>query len=299
MKMNQIILDTDPGIDDAVAMLVLLSDHSERVALVLSSYGNISIEQTTTNALTMVSLLDVDVPVVKGTTKPDNDNYVEATHIHGVDGLGGLNVTATTKKAVEGDYLQLTYDAIIKAGVVDYIILGPMTNLALLMKRFPDVVTHIDKVVAMGGGIDQGNVTEFAEFNIYCDAQSAQYVFTHAKEIVLVPLNVTLTVAFDLIQIEQIGKVNTPIAGAMQQILAANYHSCVKYGEHGSTMHDATAVLYYLYPELFVVKTCGIEVDCGDYYGKTTPTDKRDNVKLACSTKPEILLQKITECIGL
>ncbi|MEG0691966.1 MAG: nucleoside hydrolase [Oscillospiraceae bacterium] len=297
MRKNKIILDTDPGIDDAIAIIVLLSECSERVDLILSSYGNISVEYTTQNALMMLSLLKSDIPVVKGTHMPNNKNYTDASHIHGVDGLGGLNVDVSTRKAIEGDYLQITYDRIIKAGMVDYITLGPLTNLALLIKRFPDVVSHIEKVVSMGGGMDRGNVTKFAEFNIYCDAESASYVFSSIKEIVLVPLNITSTVAFNLEQIEAIGRFKTPIAKAMEQILTENYHCCSRYGNHGSTMHDATAVLYYLYPELFTVRKCGIEVDCSERYGQTRLYDNQNNVTLALETNPELLLVKITDCI--
>ncbi|MFZ2538053.1 MAG: nucleoside hydrolase [Oscillospiraceae bacterium] len=294
---NKIILDTDPGIDDAIAIIVLLRECGERVELILSSYGNISMDNTTKNTLTMLSLLDMDIPVVKGTQKPDNDNYIDASHIHWVDGLGGLNVGISTKKAIEGDYLKITYDAIMKAGIVDYITLGPLTNLALLMKRYPDVVSHIEKVVTMGGGVNMGNVTEFAEFNVYCDAKSANYVFAHAKELVLVPLNTTSSVAFNLEQIEEIGRFGTPLARAMEKILRENYHTCVKYGKLGSIMHDSTAVLCYLYPELFNTRKCGVEVDCKEHYGQTVLSDFRNNITLTLDTNKEILLGKITDCI--
>lgn len=295
--LNKIILDTDPGIDDAIALIVLLRECSERVALILSCYGNISIEHTTQNALTILSLLDLDIPVIKGTSKPDNDRYVDAAHIHGADGLGGLNVEVPSHKAIEGDYLQMVYDAIIAAGRVDYITLGPLTNLALLMKRFPDVVSHIDRVVSMGGGIGMGNVTEFAEFNIHCDGESANYVFENSLELVLVPLNTTSTVAFDLAQIAAIGEINTPLAKAMEQILTANYHSCLQFGEPGSVMHDSTAVLYYLYPTLFSVRKCGIEVDCGAHYGETVINEARQNITLTLTTNPQNLLEKIKKAI--
>ncbi len=295
--LNKIILDTDPGIDDAIAIILLLRECGERVELILSSYGNISIDHTTKNVLTMLSLLNMDIPVIKGAHNPDKDRYVEASHIYGEDGLGGLNVDVPTQNAIEGDHLKITYDAIIRAGKVDYITVGPLTNLALLMKRYPDVVNHIEKIVTMGGGINMGNVTRFAEFNIYCDAQSANYVFTNARNLALVPLNVTSTVAFHLDQIKEIGRLGTNLAKAMKKILQENYNACVRYGKSGSIMHDSTAVLYYLYPELFSVKKCGIEVDCGEHYGQTMLSDFRENVTLVLETKPEILLNKITECI--
>lgn len=295
--MNKIILDTDPGIDDAVAIIVLLKNCSEHVELILSSYGNISIDKTTQNALTMLSLLNMDITCIRGTAMPDNDKYEEAGHIHGADGLGGLKIDTPKAEAIAGDYLQLIYDAIIKADKVDYITLGPLTNLALLMKRFPDVVEHIETVVSMGGGISLGNVTKYAEFNIYCDAESANYVFENIKKLVLVPLNTTNEVAFDMPKIQQIGKKNTPISLAMEKILTQNYISCMQYDGLGSTMHDATAVLYYLYPEYFETKKCGITVDCGEHYGETSILPNKDNITLTLKAESDILLEKITAAI--
>lgn len=295
--LNKIILDTDPGIDDAVAIILLLRECGERVSTIVSSYGNISIENTTKNTLAMLTLLGFDIPVIKGSTTPDNDKYIDAANIHGVDGLGGLQVETGNKKAIEGDYLKLLYDAIISAGMVDYITLGPLTNLALLMKRYPDVCSHIDKIVTMGGGIEMGNVTEFAEFNIHCDGESADFVFENAKKLALIPLNVTTSVAFNLDQISAIGEIGTPVAVAMEKILTANYYSCVKFGEPGSVMHDSTAVLYYLFPELFEVKLCGIGVNCSNHYGETYIKPDFTNISLVTKADTNECINKITSCI--
>lgn len=304
---NPIILDTDPGIDDAIAMIVLFAHCKERVQLMVSSYGNISIEKTTKNALTMTSLCKVDIPVLKGASLPDNDSYIDAPHIHGADGLGDLEVSVPTAKPVdlEGDYLQYLFDTICKAGKVDYITLGPLTNLARLIKRFPEVLSHINSVVAMGGGFDMGNVTPHAEFNIHCDAEAADYVFSlgslpeHPVKISLIPLNTSITVAFSLEQIAQIEAIGTPLALAASKILTANYHSCVGYGEHGSTMHDASAVLYYLFPELFSTEQCKVTVDCTkQLYGKTVKQNN-GSVTVTKHTKAEELLLKITQSIRL
>lgn len=300
--MNKIILDTDPGIDDAVAIILLLKECSERVEAIVTSYGNISIENTTQNALAMLSLLDLDIPVIKGCEKPDNALYADASYIHGVDGLGGLQVESSDKKAIEGDYLKLIYDRIIKAGKVDYIALGPLTNLALLMKRFPDVLLHIDSIVCMGGGINMGNITEFAEFNIHCDAKSAEFVFANAKKLALVTLNTTTNVHFNLEQIALIGERDgihskAGIGRALENILTANYYSCIKHGENGSVMHDSTAVLYYLFPKFFKTKKCGISVACDEHYGETVILNDRDNITLTLSTDVSKCRKKIMESV--
>lgn len=293
-----IILDTDPGIDDAVALAVLHHYRADEVRLIVAGYGNIAKEHTVQNALTMCSLLKWDVPVLPASGGPVKGGYETAAHIHGSDGLGGLFLSENKKTPVStDDWLLYCYQTICEAGYVDYITLGPLTNLAMLLTRFPDVKRHLGKVVTMGGGIDMGNVRPFAEFNIFCDPQSAALVLREIDDLALVPLNTTSTVAFTLPQIEEIGQQDTALARAMQKILTANYHACVRYGESGSTMHDSTAVLYYLFPALFTVQQCGIDVNCSDEPGRTSVTDVRRNVTLTKETDAPLLLQKIMACV--
>ncbi|MBM6920185.1 nucleoside hydrolase [Phocea massiliensis] len=295
---NPIILDTDPGIDDAVAMIVLHHFCKERVRLIVAGYGNIKAEQTVKNALMMCELLDMDVPVLPGAVVPQMRGYEDAAHIHGADGLGGMALGTVTKKPLASDdFLKTLYETIKEAGTVDYITLGPLTNLALLLKRYPDVASHIARVVTMGGGIACGNVTPHAEFNIHCDAESADQVFASGLPVALVPLDTTNHVAFSMEQINALADVNTPLASLMQKILTANYENCTRYGEEGSTMHDSTAVLYYLFPEYFETIQCGITVDCGERYGKTQITDRRNNVTLIQSGESETLCKLILSCI--
>lgn len=297
MSKHPILLDTDPGIDDAVAMAVLHRLCAGRVALIAATYGNVSLDRTVNNALTMLSLLDWEVPVLRGAAGPDNDQYLPAPHIHGADGLAGLGRDFPRESALEGDFVQLLYRRICELGKVDYIAVGPLTNLALLLKRFPDVRRHIGKAVCMGGGIGLGNVTEWAEFNIHCDPESAAYVLRELDDIALVPLDVTTSVAFSLEQIEAYTKGDSPLRLAMKKMLTAIYENCIRYGEPGATMHDSTAVLYYLYPELFTVRRCGIDVDCGEKFGRTTVNETRKNVTLVLSAESEKLLSIIGGCV--
>lgn len=299
MENCPIILDTDPGIDDAVALAVLNYYCPERVRLILTSYGNISVEKTTRNAQTLRALLGWEVPVVKGSVCPENNRYEEAAHIHGADGLGGLRLEEPLElgEAEDGDFLQRVRDMICTLGPVEYITLGPLTNLAALLRRFPEVRPHIARVVCMGGGFGVGNVTKWAEFNIHCDAESADFVFAELPEIALIPLNITNKVAFDLEQIAEMTQPDTPLCRAMGQILRMNYHACVNYGEKGSTMHDSAAVLYALFPELFETERCGVRVDRGEHYGETLREESRRNVILPREAQTPALLERIAEAI--
>jgi len=300
-----IILDCDPGIDDAVAIAVLLRARRERVRLVFTTYGNIPLEKTTRNALSLLALLGAaDIPVARGAAQPGPGNaaYEDASYIHGGDGIGGLQSSELfqslqVKEPLEGDALRIVYDAIVEAGSADYITLGPMTNLSALIKRFPDVVGRLNQVVTMGGGIGLGNVTEFAEFNFYCDAESAQHVLSTVPSLVLAPIDITTQVNFSMEQIAAIGAAGTPAAQAMEAMLTLNYKQCVAYGEPGATMHDSTAVLAYLYPELFEFKACGIRMECGkERYGESTVAEG-SNVQLMVKTEPARLLELIAESL--
>jgi len=302
---RKIILDCDPGIDDAVAMAVLLRACKKRVKLVFATYGNIPLEKTTRNALSLLSLFGADdIPVVRGAAQPGPGNavYEDASYIHGGDGLGGLQGSLLknlpVKAPLEGDALQIVYGAIMEeAGGVDYITLGPLTNLSTLITRFPEAVGRINRVVAMGGGMGLGNVTKYAEFNFYCDAESARHVLSVVPDLVLVPIDITTQVAFSPEQIAAIGAAGTPVAQAMEAMLALNYKQCVAYGELGATMHDSTAVLAYLYPELFEFRACGIRVECGrERYGESTVTEGQ-NVQLIVKTDPVRLLEIISESL--
>jgi len=306
MSERKIILDADPGIDDAVAMAVLLKACKARVKLMLTTYGNIPLEKSTRNALSLFTLLGADeIPVARGADKPGPGNavYEDASYIHGGDGIGGLQdselfKSLPVKEAIGGDSLQIVYDAIMEEeGGVDYIALGPLTNLSALIARFPEAVRKLNQVIAMGGGIGMGNVTEFAEFNFYCDAESARHVLSVVPGLVLAPTDITTRVNFSLEQIAAIGAAGTPVARAMESMLTLNYHQCVAYGEPGATMHDSTAVLAYLCPELFEFRSCGIAMGCGkERYGESTVAEG-SNVRLMTGTDPARLLEIIAESL--
>lgn len=302
MQTRPILVDTDPGIDDAIALLVLRHYCPEAVRLILASYGNIALEQAVRNAGVMTSLLQWEVPVLRGAAGPADpaSQYVTATHIHGSDGLAGVSTayTGDTKEEICEDYLQEVYDTLQENGCCDYIVLGPMTNLALLLRRFPDARTHIGRVVCMGGGFGMGNVTSFAEFNLHCDAVSAGEVLAGMENIALVPLNVTTPVAFSLEEIERITAEDTILSVNIKRLLTECYNNCVRWGEQGATMHDSTAVLYALFPELFTVRQTGVTVACtAEQYGQTTETDQRRNVTLVERAEPRVLLDRIAVCL--
>lgn len=297
--MDSIILDTDVGVDDAVAIVTLLSYKKDAVKLIISSYGNVPVEKTTANTLKVLSLFNCDTPVLKGASEPLSGKFEDASHIHGGDGLGGLSKTLPNPKtkAIEGDFLQILYDKIKSLKQVAYITIGPLTNLYLLLNRFPDVKENITKVVTMGGGFKEHNVTKFAEFNIYSDPQSADYVLKNINDLTLVPLDLTNHVALTPKDIKKIRAHGTVLSDFMADVLDKNYENCIHFGEEGSTMHDATAVLCCLFPDLFTFLQTGVDVDCTENIGQTVLNSSRSNIKIADCDDKRMLIDKICECI--
>lgn len=303
MNTFPVILDTDPGLDDAVAIGMLSAFCGENIISVISSYGNVNIDITTKNVLDLLKLYNVNAPVLRGCSHPlGHKTYEDAPHIHGINGLGGLELTPSDNLPLCADCdtsIKTLYDTIVKHKKVDYITLGPMTNLATLITTYPDVVTYIGKVVTMGGGFSMGNVTPYAEFNIYCDPHASNICFESALDISLVPLNTTHQVALSLEDIEQICVKKGNVSDIIKQILTANFYSNVADGDEGSIVHDATAVMYYLFPGIFS-PVAHLDITTrigGEEIGQTLEIGNRPNVFITTNISKKLAMDKLTQMV--
>ncbi len=271
-----IILDTDPGLDDAIAIAVLSAFAADRLDTVITSYGNVSLEMTTNNFLRCCRLFDL-VPkhLIKGSSLPLNRTVFEdAAQIHGADGLAGIPVLPADLPYITESPIDALYERILALGKADYITLGPMTNLAALLTAHPDVKAHIGRVISMGGGFDKGNVTQFAEFNIYCDANAANIVFESGLPLLLMPLNATHQVALSLEDIERLTRTRSVKSGHLKQILQTNYKTNTAQGDEGCIVHDACAVIAYLFPETFSCRDAAISaITTGEREGETVAAE--------------------------
>lgn len=247
-----ILVDTDPGLDDAIALLMLAAFAKERLDTVITSYGNVSLSLTTQNALRCCNLYDLAPHVIKGSSHPIGTIcYEDAAHIHGTDGLGGVEISPAELPVIENDPIDALYQRIQTLGTVDYITLGPLTNLCLLLQAHPDVKNHLHAVTTMGGGLHKGNVNAYAEFNIYCDPIAANYVFAQNLPHTIVPLNTTHQVVLSMEEIYLLTRTRSVKSGVLQQILYRNYETNVAQGDKGCILHDASAVIAYLFPDCF------------------------------------------------
>ena len=263
--MRRIIIDTDPGQDDAVAILTALASHEAiDVMAICTVAGNVPLPLTTRNALQLVELAGADVPVYAGCRRPMVKELVTAEYVHGPTGLDGADL-ADPVRAQEPthavDYLVETL-AGAEPSSITLCVLGPMTNVGMALVKEPSIASAIDVIVAMGGGFfEGGNVTPAAEFNIYVDPHAAHTVFTAGIPIVLMPLDVTHQALATEPRVEAFAALGTPAGDCVAGMLSFfDRYDMEKYGSAGAPLHDPTTVAYLLKPDLFGGRRCHVEI---------------------------------------
>ena len=256
--MPRLIIDCDPGHDDAIA-LVLAHRHADVVGITAVS-GNAPLVATTANALMVTALLDVDTPVVSGAAKPLVGDPIHAAGVHGESGLGGVDRIAHERSAAGDDAVAFLLDNAEPDIVV--VAVGPLTNLALAIDRDPTWAKRIAGISIMGGGTDVGNVTRVAEFNIFADAEAAARVFESGAEITMCGLNLTHQFQTSDALTERLRKSGTAKATFAAQIFD-DLHDRMEtlIGHRASAMHDPCAVLAITHPHLLEIEPRAVAVE--------------------------------------
>ena len=268
MPPRSIIIDADPGNDDAVALLLALASPELATLGITTVAGNVPLALTTRNARAIVELAGrPDVAVYSGADKPLVRAPVSAEHVHGQNGLGGVMLPEPAQ--AEPD--ERAVDFIIRtlneqpAGSVTFCALGPLTNLALALMQAPKTATRLREVVLMGGsGFVGGNVTPCAEFNVYADPHAAQVVFRSGAPIVMLPLDVTHQVVSTRERIAAIERLGNRAGRTVAQLLSfAASHGPDNYDGDGAPLHDPCVIAYLLRPELFGGRRINVEIETG------------------------------------
>lgn len=273
MEKTKIILDCDPGHDDAVA--VLLAGSSEAIDLlgITVVAGNQTLEKTAKNALRVVQWLGLDVPVYAGCGQPMIREKVIAGDIHGESGLDGpvfppLDRDVQPMHAVE--YMIRTL--LDSDGDITVVTTGPMTNLAMAMRMEPRIVEKIQRIVLMGGSYQNGNVTPAAEFNIFADADAAYVCFTSGRPITMVGLDVTRKVLCYPEIVERMAKVGNKASQLFVDLMG---HFCKTqkeiFGWEGGPLHDPVTVAALIDPTLLTTKPMNAQIENRSVqsYGRT------------------------------
>jgi inosine-uridine nucleoside N-ribohydrolase len=188
---NRLILDTDGGIDDAQALLLLIAN-GRAPAAITTVFGNVELDAATRNVLATLAVVGADIPVHKGTAEPVVQDLIHAKHVHGEDGLGGAPRPAKTAEVASSDAVGFLVATLSEAAAtgerVDLLTIGPLTNLALALRHTPGIVGGIGQLTIMGGTVHgRGNVTPAAEFNVFADPEAAAIVFRAEIDTVVVP----------------------------------------------------------------------------------------------------------------
>ncbi|SDL10289.1 non-specific riboncleoside hydrolase [Clostridium cochlearium] len=257
-KETKIILDTDPGIDDAVAMVAALNSPKVKVELITTVAGNVDVEKTTENALKILQFLNKTVPVAKGARKPLVRELDDASEIHGDSGLDGYDFPKIEREVDEKSAIDKMREVITNSDEkITLVAIGPLTNIALLLSSYPEVKDNIDKLVIMGGSTTRGNKTPLAEFNIYVDPESAEIVFKSGIDIVMCGLDITNKAVLKEEDINYIKNMNK--TGHMMYSLFKCYRSGSF--KSGLRMHDLCAIAYLDKPEIFKTVPAKVEIE--------------------------------------
>ncbi|MBP8275527.1 MAG: nucleoside hydrolase [Propionivibrio sp.] len=266
MSKRSIIIDSDPGQDDAVALLLALASPELDVLGVTAVAGNVPLSYTSRNARVIVELAGrPDVPVFSGAIRPMVRPLVTAEHVHGKTGLDGPSLPDPTIALQDEDAVDFIIRTLRErpAGSVTLCPLGPLTNIALALIRAPDIAPRIAEIVLMGGAyFEGGNITPSAEFNIYVDPHAAEVVFKSGAPIVMMPLDVTHQVLSTKARIAAVERLGNRAGQVVAQMLSfSERFDLQKYGSDGAPLHDPCVIAYLLRPELFEGRHINVEIE--------------------------------------
>jgi inosine-uridine nucleoside N-ribohydrolase len=259
-----IILDCDPGHDDAIAMLLALASPEVNLLGVTTVAGNSTLENTTLNALKVLELSDHrDVPVAAGAVGPLMRDLVVAADVHGKSGLDGPVLPDPVIRPAAIHAVDFLGETILSCSEpVTLVAVGPLTNIALLVSRYPEALDNVSRIVSMGGAIGLGNVTPAAEFNIFVDPEAAHRVYHAGVPITMIGLDVTHQASLDRNHAERLRPMGRSgrFVAELLDFFIGNYPRHRGGGE-GAPIHDAVAVAHIVWPDLVSTIPCFVTVD--------------------------------------
>ena len=300
-----IIIDCDPGHDDAIALLLALASPELELLGVTTTYGNQTLEKTTVNALRVLELVGrTDVPVAAGAERPLARELVVAAHVHGESGLEGPGLPAASTKPIDDDAPAFMATAIRTSGEpVTVVAIGPLTNVARYLAEHGS--EGIGRIVVMGGAIAEGNFTPAAEFNIWCDPEAAAAVLDSGLDVTMIGLDVThqaLLGPNTEARLRDAGKVGAFVADL--NVFFTRYHRDT-YGWDGAPIHDAVAVAHLVRPDLVETRHRSVEVEVESELcrGRTVVdlwqrTDRPPNAQVGVTLDPDAFFDLLVERIG-
>lgn len=267
MARHRIIIDCDPGQDDAVALFLAMASPGEIEVLGITTVtGNVPLELTQRNARMMCDLAGrPDMPVYAGCDRPMRREPITAEYIHGATGIDGLDAFEPRTPLADGHAVDFIVETLTaeRPGTVTLVPTGPMTNIGTAFEREPSIVERVREIVLMGGAMREGgNRSPSAEFNIQADPHAADIVFCSGRPITAMGLDVTHQVLSTRERVERIRALNNPVADATAGMLGFFHrYDTKKYGTEGAPLHDPCTIAFLIEPALFETKACNISVE--------------------------------------
>ncbi len=267
MPPRKIIIDTDPGQDDAVAILLALASPEDIDVLGITAVaGNVPLALTAKNARIVCELAGrTEVPVFAGCDRPMGRALVTAEHVHGETGLNGPVLPDPVMPLQDQHGVDYIIDTLRAApsGTITLCPLGPLTNIATAFEKAPDIIPRVQEIILMGGAyFAVGNITPAAEFNIYVDPQAADIVFKSGAKITVMPLDVTHKALVTRARNDAFRALGTPVGTAVAQMTDFfERFDKKKYGSDGAPLHDPCVTAYLIRPDLFSGRTINVEIE--------------------------------------
>ena len=283
---HRIILDCDPGQDDAIAILLALGSPDEIELLAVTAVaGNVPLALTEKNARKVLELARrSDIPVYKGCHRPLVETLETAEYVHGETGLNGVDLPEPVLPLAKGHAVDALIDIVMAAPPRSITLCptGPLTNVAMAMLKEPEFAQRLEAIVLMGGAIGLGNVTPAAEFNIYVDPHAAKVVFASGVPLTMLGLDVTHKVLANQPRLEALRALGTPVGLAAAGLVDFfNRFDSERYAADGAPLHDPCVIAYLIDPTLFSGKACRVSIETeGSSKGRTNvdwfPRERRD-----------------------
>lgn len=263
---KKIILDCDPGHDDALALTLAVASPKIDLLAVTTSAGNQTPDKTLNNAMRMLTLLHrEDIPVAQGNQTPLVKPLETAPEVHGKTGLDGADLPDPDFKVQDMTAIELIAKTLRESNEkVTLVVTGPMTNAALFLRVYPDLAKEkIDQIVFMGGAMGLGNWRPSVEFNIFVDPEAAKIIMNFGIPLVMAPLNVTHQAQIMKDEIQEIGQIDNPVGHAFCGLLNffEQYHENPKWGFKGAPLHDPCTIAWLIDPSMFKSEKMNVDVE--------------------------------------
>ncbi|MDM8533471.1 nucleoside hydrolase [Clostridiaceae bacterium HSG29] len=306
MKRKKVIIDCDPGYDDAIALILALLNDELDIKAINATAGNQTIDKTYKNVIRICNYLDENMRIGKGVVKPLFNELSDASHVHGETGLDGVNIPNDIKMPKLETSIEVIKDIINESDdKITLIAIGPLTNIALFIINYPNLLGKIQEIIIMGGASFIGNRTPSAEFNIFADAEAARIVFESKIPIVMAGLDVTeksLIYESEFDEIAELGKVGKFAAEILRNY--NKFYLTLEEKFNGVPVHDICAVAYAIDSSIFEGKEYHVDVECeGKYtYGRTVVDfknrlKKEKNVKVLFGVDRDKLVKILFDVI--